>query len=58
MKRSIGLRRLGWGGSGESRCSDQHAAAIARVDFGGTPEGTKKARNAGWALVKEFLARL
>jgi dienelactone hydrolase len=26
--------------------------------FGGTPEGTERARNAGWARVKDFLGRL
>jgi len=28
------------------------------MHFGGTAEGTEAARNAGWARVKEFLARL
>jgi dienelactone hydrolase len=28
------------------------------MHFGGTAEGTEKARNAGWARVKEFLGRL
>jgi hypothetical protein len=29
---------------------------IWEMDFGGTPEGTRKARDSGWAKSKEFLA--
>jgi dienelactone hydrolase len=31
---------------------------LGSVYFGGSPEGTRKARNAGWAKAKEFLAQI
>jgi hypothetical protein len=45
---------MGFGpGATEFRVRD-----VFTIRFGGTAEGTERARNAGWARAKEFLGRL